>query len=339
MYDVICVGSALLDIFVKSEKFKKIPSGEYADGVALCEEYGGKTEVEEMGVASGGGGTNTAVSFAKKGLKTALIAEVGRDLVAGAIKQELVREDVDLMMLAEVEGEKTGMSVILVAPDGGRSAMIARGAAKMLTNEDVKWESLNTKWLYVSALGGELWLLQSLIGHAREHGIKIALNPGMGEIEKMKNQDSGFKLQDSLSGVEVLMMNREEAAGLLGLPLEEEAAWRGTWGIPGPHWVVVTDGKNGGVVMGEEKQIFFEAEKTEVVEETGAGDAFGSGLVYALTQGKDIETAINWGKKQAASVVSFMGAKQGLLTVDAIASWCYNAKYGTEVYSDHNSFA
>lgn len=315
MFDVICVGSALLDIFVKSEKFKKI---EASSGVALCEEYGGKTEVEEMAVVSGGAGTNAAVSFARKGLKTALIAEMGRDLVAGTIKQELVREDVDLMMLSEVEGEKTGMSVILVAPDGGRSALIARGASKMLTNEDIHWDKLDTKWLYVSALGGELWLMQSLIGHARDHQLKIAVNPGMGEIEKIRSQMTDHGLQ-IFEGVEVLLMNREEAAVLLGLPLEEEAAWRGTWGIPGPHWVVVTDGKNGGVVMGEEKQIFFDAGKTRVVEETGAGDAFGSGLVYALMEGRDIETAIKWGKNQAESVVSYMGAKQGLLTAEEIS--------------------
>jgi sugar/nucleoside kinase (ribokinase family) len=66
--------------------------------------------------------------------------------------------------------------------------------------------------------------------------------------------------------------------------------------------------------MGEGKQIFFTAQETKVVEETGAGDAFGTGLVYALMQGKEIETAIDWGKKQAAAVVSYMGAKQGLLT-------------------------
>lgn len=326
MFDVICVGSALLDIFVKSEKFKKVnvpvpPSpggfGE-ARGVALCEEYGGKTEVEEMAVVSGGAGTNTAVSFARKGLKTALIAEVGRDLVAGTIKQELVKEDVDLLMLSEVEGEKTGMSVILVAPDGGRSALIARGASKMLTNDDIAWEKLDAKWLYVSALGGELWLMQSLIGHARDHDLKIALNPGMGEIQAIKRLSA--QAIEVWQGVEVLLMNREEAAVLLGLPLAEEAAWRGTWEIPGPHWTVVTDGKKGGAVMGEGKQFFYEAAEAKVIEETGAGDAFGSGLVYALMQGKDIYEAVEWGKKQAAAVVSYIGAKQGLLTVDAIAS-------------------
>jgi sugar/nucleoside kinase (ribokinase family) len=56
------------------------------------------------------------------------------------------------------------------------------------------------------------------------------------------------------------------------------------------------------------------------VEETGAGDGFGSGVVAALMAGKDMHEAVEWGKRQAASVVSYMGAKKGLLTLDAIAS-------------------
>lgn len=315
MYDVICVGSALLDVFVRSDKFTKISNGEFAGGVGLCEEYGGKVEVEEMVMVSGGGGTNVAVSLARKGLKTALIAEVGRDLVAGAIKQELVGEDIDLMLMREVEGEVTGMSVILVASDGGRSALIARGAAKMLTTEDVAWDKLETKWLYVSSLGGEWWLMQSLIGHARDHSLKIAVNPGRAEIEKIKAQGYGTSQVQALwSGVEVLLLNREEAYELYGVDLLAEERWRGGLEPGGPKVLVVTDGKRGGRVYQGSESFDFTALEVKTVEETGAGDAFGSGLVAALIWGKEIREAVEWGRRQAAAVVRFMGAKRGLMT-------------------------
>ena len=55
-YDIVCVGSALLDIYLKSEKFVRLPTGKFADGVALCSDWGGKTEVEEMAVTTGGWG-------------------------------------------------------------------------------------------------------------------------------------------------------------------------------------------------------------------------------------------------------------------------------------------
>jgi len=78
-YDVVTVGGATLDIFMKSDKFRVVKSGQVPGGVAICEVYGGKMEVEEVMITSGGGGTNAAVSFAKKELKTACVIEMGND--------------------------------------------------------------------------------------------------------------------------------------------------------------------------------------------------------------------------------------------------------------------
>lgn len=322
-YDVICVGSALLDIYIKSDKLRQVPMMAYESGLALCTELGSKTEVEELDLASGGAGTNSAVSFVRKGLRTALIAEIGRDLIATTIKQELVREDVDLILMSEVEGEETGMSLILVTPDGNRTALVHRGAAKMLTNEDIAWDKLETQWLYVSSLGGNLWLMQSLIGHARDHNLKIAINPGMGEILKMRDatrlpDGQGCEIRDIFGGVDLLMVNREEAKVLTEVDFEAEAIWKSEQTIEGPKRVIITDGRNGGKYRDGDKVDFYKIIPSKVVQETGAGDAFGSGVVAALIMGKDTHTAIEWGKKQASNVVQFMGAKKGLLTLDEI---------------------
>ena len=51
-----------------------------------------------------------------------------------------------------------------------------------------------------------------------------------------------------------------------------------------------------------------------MVDSTGAGDAFGSGFVVGLMKGKSIEESVEFGKKQAANVIKFIGAKQGLIT-------------------------
>lgn len=80
----------------------------------------------------------------------------------------------------------------------------------------------------------------------------------------------------------------------------------------------MTDGKAGGQVCTGGRCWHYEPRLVEAVEETGAGDAFGSGLTAALISGKSIEEAIEWGKNQAASVVSHMGPKKGLLTIDQI---------------------
>jgi ribokinase len=309
-FDIITIGSALLDIYLRSDEFKKIPSGDFEGGVALCEAYGGKVEVKDVEVTTGGGGTNNAVSYARKGFKVATIIEMGKDLVAATIKEELRREGVDLSFVVEEEDEETGLSSIMVSSDGGRAIAVYRGASKMLTETDIPWERLETEWLHISSLGGQVELLHELLRFAREKGIKVVANPGKSEIEALRDRGG----VDVFKGVEVLLLNREEAQMLTKIEFDKEEVWR-EQNLVGPRIVVTTDGVDGGKVCVEGKSIFYKAEKVVVVEETGAGDAFGSGLVAGLMRGKDIETAIAWGKRQAARVVQFMGPKKGLMSL------------------------
>jgi len=169
-YDVISIGSATLDIFVKSNQFKVVEDNTYDSGLGLCEAYGAKIEVEDMHMASGGGGTNTAVSFARKGLKAGVIAEMGKDLPAQTILHELSDEGVDTSMMVQEGTEKTAVSVIMTSFEGGRSIITFRGASAMLQEKDIDWDKINAKWLYVTSLGGQLDLLRKLVEFADEKG-------------------------------------------------------------------------------------------------------------------------------------------------------------------------
>lgn len=314
IFDVITIGSALLDVFMKSSQFSTVPVSNYPDGMGLCLEKGGKTEVGEVEVCSGGAGTNNAVSFARKGLRTAIIAEMGTDLVASTIKEELKRENVDIGMLIEEQDETTGISSILVAPDGGRSVAVFRGASGMLTEDDISWNRLDTEWLCMSSLGGEMNLLSELIHYAKLNDIHVVVNPGKKELEQADKWGGAAFYKD----IDILILNREEAAILTKAPFEDDTYWKSNATINGPRIVLITDGKAGGKVSVEGKVSFYTAEVVKTIEETGAGDSFGSGFTAALILGHDIPTALSWAKKQAASVVSYMGAKHGLLTLDQL---------------------
>lgn len=313
-FDVITIGTALLDIFMKSESFVRIPVGEFAGGTAMCVEFGGKTEVEEVEVTSGGAGTNNAVSYSRKGLKTGIVAEMGKDLIAEAVLSELRREGVETKWLVQEKLEETGMSSIMVAGDGGRSVTVYRGAASMLEKRDIPWDELYPRWIHLSSLGAYMEVYEGIIGHSKAKGIKIAVNPGKYEIAHAREW-GGMQLFD---GVDVLLVNREEAGMLSGIDFGDEKVWMSETMLVGPKTVVITDGKNGGKVMSEGRVWWYQRMEVGTVEETGAGDAFGSGFVAALIQGRDVETAIEWGRKQAANVVRFMGAKKGLLNLEQI---------------------
>lgn len=312
-YDVVTIGSAVLDIFMKSDKFKVVQSADIPGGIAMCEVYGGKMEVEEVLIVSGGGATNTAVSFSRKELKTAVVAEMGNDPQSLLVHRDLEADSVDTRFLVQEPAETTAVSVVLISADGGRSIMVYRGASAMLTRHDMPLEEFETRWLHVTSLGGNMELLTTILKWAKSKNVRVSLNPGLKEIQHRE------KLLPLLSQVEILFLNRDEAKELWGIDYSDESLWKSLQSLPGAYVTVITDGPRGGKVSINGKVSFFEAEKvSKVVDTTGAGDAFASGMVAGVLYGKTYEQAINWGIKNATSVLMYVGAKKGLLKLSEV---------------------
>jgi len=312
-YDVISIGSAVLDIFMKSDKFKVVKSEDIPGGIAMCEVYGGKMEVEEVMIVSGGGATNTAVSFAKKDLKSAVVAEMGNDPQSLLVHRDLEESQVDTRFLVQEADETTAVSVVLIARDGGRSIMVHRGAAALLSKEDIPLDLMDTRWIHISSLGGNITLLKTLLVWAKSKQIRVSFNPGMKEIEQKE------KLLPLLSQIEILFLNRDEAKDLWGIDYRDEGLWKSMQAIPGSFVTIMTDGANGGKICVNEKVSFYAGVKIKkVIDSTGAGDAFASGMVAGVLYGKTYEQAVEWGIKNATSVLKYVGAKKGLLTLSEI---------------------
>lgn len=312
-YDVITIGAATLDIFMKSDKFRVVSSADIPGGIAMCEVYGGKMEVEEVAIMSGGGATNCAVSFAKKDLKTAAIAEMGNDPQSLLVHKDLEEASVDTRFLIQEAGETTAVSVVLISDDGGRSIMVYRGAAAMLTKHDVPIEDLETRWMHISSLGGNIELLETLLKFAKLKNIRVSLNPGLKEIKHKE------KLLKMLTEVEILFINRDEAKQLWGIDYSDDEIWKSKQSLPGADVTIITDGARGGKVCIKGEVSFYEGVKVKkVVDTTGAGDAFASGMVAGVLYGKSYEQAVEWGIKNASNVLKYVGAKKGLLSLGEI---------------------
>ncbi|MFH2085459.1 MAG: carbohydrate kinase family protein [bacterium] len=309
-YDVVTVGSAVLDIFMRSDKFKVVSSGDLPGGIAMCEVYGGKMEVEEVSIVSGGGATNCAVSLARKELKTAIVAEMGNDPQSLLVHKDLEEAGVETRFLVQEQSETTAVSVVLIADDGGRSIMVYRGAAAMLTKSDVPINDIETRWLHISSLGGNMELLKTLLTWAKAKQVRVSLNPGLKEIANKE------QLLPLLSLVEILFVNRDEAKLLWGIDFSDDALWKSMQALPGAYATVITDGARGGKVSVNGKVSFYAGEKVKkVVDTTGAGDAFASGMVAGVLYGKTYEQAVTWGIRNATNVLMYVGAKRGLLTL------------------------
>lgn len=284
-FDVVCFGSAFVDVYLPVPDFKL---------------SGSKIAIEKLVIATGGGATNTAVGFERLGLQTAAVCCVGQDHWGLFVRQELKREGVSPLYIQEVE-IPTSYSTILVAPDGGRTALVYRGASNGLSGHKVEWEKLDPNWFYVSSLGGNFNLLSQIIRHAQKHKLKIALNPGSQEISAPK------KLRPFLRFVDVLILNRQEADEL--------------GEFSGPKIVAITEGRSGAELIVGKKKFKLPAVTVKTVEETGAGDGFASGFMAGIINGLKPETALKMGIINGAAVTRQFGPKAGLLFAPEMNQW------------------
>ncbi len=313
-FKIVCFGSAFVDVYLQSPDFKIVRAGSSPTGVALCEVYGGKIPVSKMVTTTGGGATNTSVGFERLGLQTAALCCVGEDHWGLFIRKNLQREGVSLLYVQESK-IATSYSTILVSEDGGRSALIYRGASNELKWQKVDWDKLDADWFYVSSLGGDFDLLTKIVRSAQEKKIKIAVNPGSQEISKLN------KLKPFLKYVAVLIVNMQEAAKLTEhLPKNEKEIFSDLIKLKIPI-VAVTEGRKGAKLITGRKVTAMPAIKVETVEETGAGDGFASGFMAGIVDGVRPQEALKMGLINGASVVTQFGPKAGLLFAPEMKRW------------------
>ena len=106
MYDVITFGAGAMDIYVRSKKF-------FVEGKNICVPVGSKTEVEDIMMFSGGGGTNASATFAKQSFKTAYCGMMGEDCFGDLVIKELEKIKIDTTFVLRTKNKPTNVSVFL----------------------------------------------------------------------------------------------------------------------------------------------------------------------------------------------------------------------------------
>lgn len=316
MKKVLCVGSATVDVLVRSKDLRVLKSHQVSGGVALCEVYGGKTEADEIVMETGGSATNVAVGLARLGLIPAVIVRVGQDWMKERIVDNLKLEGVDISQVQEDEKTQTALSVILVAADGGRSIITSRGASAKIDPKKIDWSKVeNTNWLQIGPVGGDLSLVEDLVAFAKSKKIRVGWNPGKVELTQ---KERVFRL---LPKIDLFVVNRMEASQLLRHDYEEMKDMARKIIGEGVGLVVITDGRRGAGVAVPGRWIFAPAFRTETIDETGAGDAFVAGMVAGILLEKETEEVLKMGLANGASEVTLVGAKSGLLRRSEMTKW------------------
>lgn len=325
MKKVVTVGSATIDILVRSNDFRILKSHQVSGGMAMCEVFGGKTEANEICMDTGGSATNVAAGLSRLGTVSAVIARIGDDWTKERIMSSLAVEGVETSLIQVEKGGATALSVVLIAPGGGRSIITYRGSGKKIESNEVDWNKVGqADWIQIGPLGGNLSLLDDLIAFAKKKKIKIGFNPGRGELV---HQERIMKL---MSSVELLILNRLEAAMLLKTEYGEINLMARKILKNGVKVLAITDGVRGAGLASGGFLVSASAYKTRSVDDTGAGDAFTAAVVAGILQQKDLETCLKMGLANGANQVTEIGAKSGLLDKEKMQKWLKKRKVVVE---------
>ena len=329
-------GSAMVDTIalVATEDIERLTLSN--EGVSfLMVETGRKLSAESITTHIGGGACNSAVSLRRRGWQSAVLAKVGSDLNAAAVREHLAKCGVEDRLIACERA--TGTAVMVASHDRNASIFVHRGANERLSVQNLpEFEGFDL--VYIAPLSSESAdCFQEIVRRAKAAGAQVAANPG---IRQLGSRQEGFFA--SLPNIDLISLNRPEADALV--PTFARNAASTTRFVPppdppplvrrglrsqgcemglaafvqvlrslGPKWASITDG-NGGAYLGGPEGLFWQPNvPTEVAGTAGAGDAFSSTIAAGLLEGMDPEEALLDAALNASSVVSVVDTTAGLL--------------------------
>lgn len=289
---VCVIGSANLDFTVALPRLPR--TGETVSAGTLLVNRGGK-------------GANQAVAARRLGAEVRMIGCVGDDDSGGEIRRALREQGIGVDGIATSSDAATGTALIFVDREGRNQIGVAPGANHRLTVEMARAGQDAIAWaeVLVSQLEVPVPVVRWALETARRHGVPTVLNPA--PVQELSDE--------LLSLVTYLTPNAGEVAALTGIEVRDLESGRQAAARlceRGAGTVIITLGEQGALVCDGASAVHFEAFPVEVVDTTGAGDAFNGALAVGLAAGGSLEQVIPLASAAAALTCTRRGAQDAL---------------------------
>jgi ribokinase len=298
MTEVFVLGSINQDFVLKVER--RPEPGETVTGA-------------ELSTGSGGKGANQASAAAMLGASVSFLGRVGDDEFGEPLVRALEAKGIDTSLIKRLPGRQTGAAFITVTPDGENAITVAPGANRAITPEDVDAASGAIRGARV--LVAQMEVPKEVVGRAAE----VAAS---GDTRILLNLAPTFEVpRELLERLDPLVVNEHEATFLLGSRVEGVNG--DLSGAPelltmGPSSAVITLGGAGAVIAGSSPATHIPAPEVEVVDTTGAGDAFVGALAVKLARDASLEEAASYAVRAGAAAVTKEGAQGALPTPEVV---------------------
>jgi sugar/nucleoside kinase (ribokinase family) len=261
---------------------------------------------------SGGCAANTATALAKLGVRVVVAGKVGNDIFGDFIIRDLQRKSVDISGISRSANHGTSKTVILPVIGKDRRYIHTFGANADFAASDVDPRLSNRSGVFY--LGGYLTLpslrsseLCALLQLAHAGGARTVL-----DVVLPGDQTDGHPaLADVLPHVDFFLPNDNEAGRLTG---ESDTQSQRQLLRYGCDTVVITMGERGALLMNRRKTIEMPAFVTQVVDPSGAGDAFAAGVIVGVLEKWEMARTLRFANAIGASACMALGCNAGVFT-------------------------
>jgi sugar/nucleoside kinase (ribokinase family) len=265
---------------------------------------------DDMPKTAGGPGTNIAAGIALRGGNAALVGKVANDELGSFFSARVKSFDIEYTaLLAEKADVATTFIMVVTTPDKERTFACYNGAGLYICPEDIDYTLVsNSKITYLDSY---LWLSESgkesvhqAAELAKQSGSLVAISLNDKNIVA-KNRDEFLALAKSHG--DILVGDMKEFGALLNTSTFEETEKAiKDLGVTAS----ITAGAKGAYVIENGVTTHVPAQKiAQVVDTSGAGDAFAGGFLYGLSQGKSAPDAAAVGASWAAEIIQHFGAE------------------------------
>ena len=311
--DVVGVGNAIVDVLAKADDAflatYDIPKG----GMVLIDEAQASTIYAAMapGVEiSGGSAANSIACIASLGGRGGFIGKVAKDTLGDIFRHDLRAMGVAFDAPPLDDGPATGRCLVNVTPDAQRSMTTFLGAAGYVAPDDIDPALVESAaitffegYLFEQPVAREAFI--KACGIAKKAGVRTALTlSDFGCVERQHAALEAFIPEH----VDILLANEREAETLFDATQFDTIIRKAKSMC---SLTAVTRSEKGSVLIprhGDPVEIAA-IPPAQLVDTTGAGDAYAAGFLYGLARDAGLETAGKLGSLAASEVISHFGAR------------------------------
>jgi ribokinase len=286
--------------------------------------HGETVKGSQFVIGPGGKGSNQGVAACRSGAEVTMITKIGTDAFAKIALESFCKEGMDTSFIMQDDGYPTGTALIMVDENTSENQiLVTPGACDHISSAEIESAraQIEGSSVLLVQLETNIDAIIKAVEIAHSKGIKVILNPAPAPLSPLPDE--------LLAMVDILTPNETEASVISGIKVstfEDAAIASHLIKRKGIGTVIITMGGKGAFVLAESAEYIIDPFEVDVLDTTGAGDAFNGGLAAALACGMDMPSAVQFANATGALSVTKLGTAPSMPFRHEIENLLLNAK-------------